>query len=92
LVFGLVAWQVASHLSLPIQRAFIPEIFIRARAAVIFRNSYFALVTFRRLPLQKRRAQASAHSAAFEFAKYGQSPSYSLSAASAALARELISC
>src|SRR5207245_3899633 len=47
---------------------------------------------FRRLSLQKRRAQALAHSAAFELVKYGQSPTYSLCAASAALARELISC
>jgi hypothetical protein len=40
------------------------------------------------LSLQKRRAQVSAWSAAFEFAKFGQAPT-SLSAASAALAREL---
>src|SRR5204863_7380973 len=47
---------------------------------------------FRRLSLHKRRAQALAHSAAFELTKYGQSPTYSLCAASAAAARELISC
>jgi len=86
-------WKVALHLSLLVRLDFIPEILrIRARAAVIFRNSCFAVATFRRLSLQKRRAQAWAHSAAFELAKYGQPPIYSLCAASAALARELISC
>jgi hypothetical protein len=74
LVFGLVAWQVASHLSLPIQRAFIPEI-IRIGAG----SGYFSQFPALRLLLvdaclyrKKRRAQASAHSAAFEFANYGQ--------------------
>jgi hypothetical protein len=37
-----------------------PKPFIRARAAVIFRNPCFAAATFRRLSSRKRRAQASA--------------------------------
>ena len=64
-VFGFT-WQVASHLSLLIRLDFIPDILrIRARAAVIFRNSCFAVAAFRPWSLQKRRARASANSAAF---------------------------
>ena len=58
-VFGFT-WQVASHLSLLIRLDFIPDILrIRARAAVIFRNSCFAVAAFRPWSLQKRRARAS---------------------------------
>jgi hypothetical protein len=42
------------HLSLPILRDFIPEIFGASRGVV------------HRLPLQKRRAEASTRNAAFE--------------------------
>jgi hypothetical protein len=64
---------------------------IRARAAVIFRNSSFAGATFDACPC-KNAALRRWPGAAFELTKYGQSPTYSLCAASAALARELINC
>src|SRR5438477_4782254 len=71
-------------------RFYSPKSSSSERAAALFRNSFFAVAPFRRLSLQKRRAQASAHSAAFELAKSGQS--ICRCAASAARARELISC
>jgi hypothetical protein len=61
--FWLVScfWQVASHLSLLIQRAFIPEIFSHQSASRGNVPQFLlAVATFRRLSLQKRRAQASA--------------------------------
>jgi hypothetical protein len=68
-----------------------PKSFASERPAVIFRNPAFAGATFD-ASTRKNAALRRRPGAAFELRNYGQSPTYSLSAASAAAARELISC
>jgi len=68
---------------------FIPEIVPNwRRPTVTFRRNFLVRVLLRPFVLQRRRAQASAHSAAFQPMQYGQS--ICLSAASVARARELL--
>src|SRR6266436_4460071 len=61
-----LASKVSFHLFLPIRREFIPEIIRIGPAPVIFRNFLLCGCCFSKPVLKKRRAQASAHSAAFE--------------------------
>jgi hypothetical protein len=61
------AWQVASHLSLLIRLDFIPEIFRIRASGGTFPQFLLCVYCFSTLVFaKKRRAQASAQSAAFE--------------------------
>jgi hypothetical protein len=66
----LVVWQVASHLSLLIRPDFIPESFDQIASGGNSPRFLLCGCFFRRLSLQKCRAQAYGPSAAFEVAKY----------------------